>query len=206
MRPRPRLEEAGNEPVRAAGDGPAEHRNHQREKRRQVPRHEHRRDEGPQAADEELPVHSEVDQAGTERHHEAQAGEDERRGADQGFGHGSECCRDVVGVTALDRGNDATRVADRPGEHHWVALEHASERAADRGERIGADVSQVLEVGQHDEDRTQEESREQGEGRADVRDGAHRGFAACRSVSPPRILRVRLLATRPVGFVDWSCR
>ncbi len=141
MRPRPRLEEAGNEPIRAPGDGPAEQRNHQDEKRRQVPRHERRRDRGAQAADEELPVRSEVDQAGVERHREAQADEDERRGADQRFGDGSNGCRDVVGVTALDRGDDATRVADRPGEHRAVAVEHANERAADRCERIGADVS-----------------------------------------------------------------
>ena len=148
--------------------------------------------DGAQAADEELPVHAEVEQAGAERHREAQAGEDERRGADQGFGDGSEGCRDVVGVTALDRGDDATRVADRPGEHRAVAVEHADERAADRCERIGADVSQVLEVGQHDDDRAQDEGRDQGECRDNVRDGAHRGFAACRSVSPPRILCVRL--------------
>ena len=54
--------------------------------------------EGAQAADEELPVHAEVEQAGAERHREAQAGEDERRGADQGLGDGSKGRRDVLGV------------------------------------------------------------------------------------------------------------
>ena len=62
--------------------------------------------------------------------------------------------------TALDRGHDATRVADRPGDHRRVALDHAGERAADRCERIRADLLQVLEVGQHDDDRTQEERGE----------------------------------------------
>ena len=140
--------------------------------------------EGAQATDQELPVRSEVDQAGVERHREAQADEDERRGADQGLGDRSKGCRDVVGVAALDRGDDATRVADRPGEHRAVAVDHAGESAADRCERIGADVSQVLEVGQHDEDRAQDEGCDQGECRDDVRDAARRGSAACRRVSP----------------------
>ena len=118
-----------------------------------------------------------------ERHREAQAGEDEWRGADQGLGDGSKGCRDVVGVAALDRGNDASRVADRPGEHRRVAVEHAGERAADRRERIGADLSQVLEVGQHDDDRAQEEGREQGECRVNgatelIADSLH--VAQCR--------------------------
>ena len=132
-----------------------------------------------------------------ERHREAQAGEDERRGADQGLGDGPEGCRDVVGVAALDRGSDANRVADRPGEHRWIAVDHASERAADRCERIGADLSQVLEVGEHDEDRTEDEGREQGERRVTcamelIADPLH-----SRPVSPPRGPCVRLRATSP---------
>ena len=138
---------------------PPSHRDHQGERRRQGPGHERRRDEGAQAADSELPVHAEVEQAGLERHREAQAGEDERRGADQGLGHGSKGSRDVVSVTALDRGHDATWVADRPGDQRRVALDHACERAADRCERVRADLLQVLEVGQHDDDRTQRGTR-----------------------------------------------
>ena len=187
MRAGPRLEVARNEPIRAAGDGPADHRDQQGESRRQVPGHERRRDEGAQAADEELPVHPEVDEAGLERHRKAQAGEDEWRGGDQCFGHRSDGCRDVVGVAALDRGNDAARVADRAGDHRRVSVEHASECAADRPQRIGADLSQVLEVGQHDQDRAEEEGREQGKGREScatevIADSLH--VAQCRRRAP----------------------
>ena len=187
MRPRPRLEEAGDEPVRATGDGPADHRDHQGERRRQGPGHERRRDEGAQAADEELPVHAEVEQPGLERHREAQAGEDERRGADQGLGDGSKGCGDVVSLTALDRGHDATRVAERPEDYRRVALDHAGERAADRCERIRADLLQVIDVRQHDHDRTEEERGEDREGRDNGATECIADWRIDRSVSPQHV-------------------
>ena len=53
---------------------------------------------GADAAHQELPFHAQVEQAGAERHHEAQAGEDEGRGADQRLGEGSDGGRDVLGA------------------------------------------------------------------------------------------------------------
>jgi hypothetical protein len=64
-----------------------------------------------------------------------------------------------VSEMGLDRGDDPTRVADRPGEDRAVTIDHAGERAADRGGRIGADVAEVVEVRQHDDDRAQDEGR-----------------------------------------------
>ena len=181
------LRKPGMNPYAAPAMVPPNIADHQGEERWQGSRHERRRDPGAQAADEELALDAEVEQAGVERDREAQAGEDERRRADQGLGDGSKGGRDVVGVAALDRGDDATRVADRAGEHRRVAVEHASERAADRCERIGADMSQVLEVGQHDEDRAQEEGRDQGECRVTcaaelIADSLH--VAQCRPSNP----------------------
>ena len=112
---------------------------------------------------------------------------------------GRRAARDVLGVTALDRGHDATRVADRPGEHRRVAVDHAGERAADRCERIGADLLQVLEVGQHDDDRAQEERREHGECRDDgaterIADSLH--VAQCRRPEP----------SAPSGLIGRPCQ
>jgi hypothetical protein len=85
MRPRPRLEETGDEPIRGSAEGPTEQPNHQGEERRQLACYEGHRDHRADGTHEELPVRSEVDQPGAERHRETQGDEDERRGADQGL-------------------------------------------------------------------------------------------------------------------------
>ena len=49
------------------------------------------------------------------------------------------------------------------GEHRAVALEHDTHRGGERGNRIAAELLEVLEVGEHDDDRAHEEGRDQGE-------------------------------------------
>src|SRR5438552_12472298 len=161
-----RLEKTGDEAISAAEERSSGKAGNEHHDRRQ-PGEEARDQRRAEASDLELPGRSEVEESRVEADREREAHEDERRRDEQGLSERPDGTGDVGGVPALDRRQDAGRVADRAGEDRAVADDDFAQRTPERTGRIAPETPEVLEVGQNDEDGAHDEGRQKGEARKD---------------------------------------
>ena len=100
------------------------------------------------------------------------------------------------GVGSASAARDPRRIAERADRHRAVGVDDAADRAADRADRVGAELREVLEVRDQDEDRADDERRDDREDR-DER-GPERADRSAPQWTPPisipTLLVRRLLA------------
>ena len=124
-----------------------------------------RGDGGAERAEDELPLHADVEDAAPERDRDGQAAEDQRGRRDEGLGDRADRGRHRARRGIGQGGADPGRVAEGADQHRVVRGADGPERARDRADRIGAELPEVLEVGDQDEDGADDERGDDGEDR-----------------------------------------